>query len=175
MKKRMLPCELCGRECSLRSKIKSGDNAGKKACPGCASRNREKKTYKPINKQTEKGRAKRQERREGLGDFFAKAVEGMVPICENCGCAINANYNPHWNIAHILSKSSYPSVSRHPENFLILCSHKDNGNQCHEQFDSSLSRRQAMPVFGKAVQKFVKFKDECLERGKEYSIFEENI
>lgn len=179
MKAKPLPCQLCGKEVSIRSTIKEGEFKGKKACPFCASKHKEQKPYKfTAKKRTEKTSAMRSEERKDFPRFFVESIEELQrnPVCQNCGCRINASYNASWNIAHILSKRTYKSVSTHEENRLFLCSSKDeSGNFCHEKFDSGLEERKSMPVFSLALQKFVKFKDECLERGKEYSIFEENI
>ena len=179
MKSKKLPCELCGKEVPMRSTIKTGENKGKRACPYCASKTLEKKVYKfKAKKRTEKTAAKRSEERKDFPKFFEESISELQsdPFCQNCGCKINSNYNPSWNIAHILSKRTYKSVSTHKDNKLFLCSSKDiGGNNCHDKFDSGLEVRKSMPVFELALQKFVKFKDECLERGKEFYIFEENI
>lgn len=172
MKSRMLPCELCGREVAIRSRIKDGEHKGKKACGACVG----SPGLKKVN--TSSGTNKRRkEQRKDLPAFFATAIQAMQekPVCQNCGAPIKAWFNPTWNIAHILKKSVYKSVATHPENFVILCAHKDEQNNCHEKFDGALSNRINMPVFNLALQKFVKLKDDCLERGKEYFIFEENI
>lgn len=98
----------------------------------------------------------------------------MALSCDNCGCRINVGYLPSWNIAHILSKRHYKSVAEHKENTLTLCSSKDIGSKhCHEKFDSSIEDRVNMPVFKIAMLKFAKFRDECVERGKEFSIFDD--
>lgn len=151
----MLPCQLCGREVPIRTRIKSGENKDKKACNYCASKNKAKKV--------------------DYSSFFAKSIKNSDAICQNCGCYVNLDFKGSWNIAHILSKRTYPSVGEHLDNFVVLCSSKDNGNLCHEKFDANILGRENMPVFELALQKFVKFKDECLERGKEFYIFEEKI
>lgn len=174
IKSKRLPCELCGKEVNIRSTLKVGDNKGKKVCPYCVSKN----TVKKSTDQNKRAKSKRAAEREGLPEFFDSSISELKenPFCQNCGCKINTNYNPSWNIAHILSKRTYKSVSSNTHNKLFLCSSKDlGGNSCHEKFDSGLEVRKTMPVFDLALQKFVKFKDECLERGKEYTIFEENI
>lgn len=164
MKPKQLPCDLCGRMCNIRSTIREGENKGAKVCPGCKGNPMQ---AKPSGKKSGKK----------LGGFFEEASRDVIknPICQNCGSPIKALYLPHWNVAHILQKSVYKSVADHPDNFLILCADKDQANNCHEKFDSGIESRVEMPVFRIALTKFVKFKDECLERGKEYFIFEENL
>lgn len=179
MKAKQLPCELCNIPVNIRSKIKEGEHAGKKVCSSCKAANSAKKTYKfTAKKQTAKTAKKRKAQRAGLPEFFANAIAELetAPFCQNCGCGINISFNPSWNVAHILSKRMYKSVAAHPDNKVFLCSSKDaQGNNCHEKFDSGLEVRKTMPVYSVALQNFVKFKDECLERGREFYIFEENI
>lgn len=151
----MLPCQLCGREVPIRTRIKSGEFKDKKACNYCASKHKTKKV--------------------DYSTFFSKAISRSEGKCQNCGCKVDLSYKGSWNIAHILSKRMYKSVAEHEDNFVILCSSKDHGNLCHEKFDSDINGRENMPVFELALQKFVKFKDECLERGKEFFIFEEKL
>ena len=130
-----------------------------------------------IKKSTEKSKEKRQEERKDFPMFFLKAIERLKlnPICQNCNCQINAEYNPSWNIAHILAKSKYKSVSTHPENYIFLCSGKDaSGKNCHAYFDEYIVDRPTMPVYPIAKEKYLKFQDEVLEVGRERTIFEEN-
>lgn len=176
MKSKQLPCELCGKEVNIRSTLKEGENKGKKVCPSCTAKNKLPKVYtSKIKKQTTKNKKKRSEERQDFPEFFRDAILELQenPICQNCGCLINTSFNPSWNIAHILNKSKYKSVATNKYNKLFLCASKDiNGNNCHEKFDSGLEVRKTMPVFELAVQNFVKFKDECLEHGKEFDTFD---
>lgn len=100
----------------------------------------------------------------------------LNPYCQNCGVKINVSIHPTNNIAHILSKMRYKSVSTHSSNYVFLCSGKDNlGNSCHEKFDNYISDRPNMPVFKIVLEKYKTFSEEVLEYGKEKSIFEENL
>lgn len=181
MEKRMYKCEIpgCDREVAVRSTIKSGEHEGKKACTICKNTIDKKTTSRtPLKRFKPKTKEKRKAERVGLPKFFDDAIEELKrnPVCVNCGCKINANYNPHWNIAHILPKSKYKSVMTHPENFIILCSSKDqeNGIDCHTRFDNNIMDIPSMPCFPMAKEKFEKFKPDCLERGKIFTIFEQN-
>lgn len=177
----MYKCEIpgCGREVAIRSTIKSGTNKGKKACNICKNKSdgtsMSRTPLKPFNPKT---RRKRKAERVGLPEFFDKGIEAVKrsPVCVNCGCKIQAHYNPHWNVAHILPKQKYKSVMTHPENFIILCSSKDqdNGIDCHTRFDNNIMDIPSMPCFPLAKKKFEKFKGDCLERGKIFAIFEQN-
>jgi hypothetical protein len=139
----------------------------------CATR----EDTKPLKKFTEKSKEKRKEERKDFPKFFQDAIEELRknPVCQNCLQPINANYNAHFNIAHLLAKGTYKSVSTHPENYVFLCSWKDNtGNDCHKYFDDHILARPHMRVFKLAKEKYLKFKDEVLEDGREKYIFDEN-
>jgi hypothetical protein len=142
-------------------------------CKFCAT----KEDSKPLKNATEKSKEKRKEERKDFPKFFMDAIDKLKlnPVCQNCGGKINANYEPSWNIAHILLKAKFKSVSTHPDNYVFLCSSKDpNTNYCHEAFDSDITNRPNMPVYTIAKEKYLKFRDEVLEFGRERTIFEEN-
>lgn len=178
MKSRKLSCQICGTDVPIRSTIKTGENKGKKACPGCKTKadgsqiSKGKSRLKPITSKRKKIRA---EERKGLPEFFITSISELKekPFCQNCGERINTSFEAHHNIAHILPKSRYKSVMTHPDNKLFLCASKDNRNACHEKFDSSLSAMMEMPVLETAVEKFQKFKDEVAENGKLFHILDE--
>jgi hypothetical protein len=161
LKAKLYTCEVpgCGRTVPIRSTIKSGELVGTKCCGSCKSRYDKKKVV-----------VKRKEIDEDLEAFFADGIKELTdsPICENCSCKINVGYNPRWNIAHILPKSIYKSVKANKDNLLFLCTQKDNGNFCHETFDSTADKRTAMPVFKRAKEKFELFKNRVSERGHHY-------
>lgn len=168
--RKLYPCEVCGREVSIRTKAKKGDNVGKRCCGVCANQGI-KRVIKPLARKPYKPKI------DNYTEFFDKAVQELIksPCCQNCGCIINHLYMPHANIAHILPKSKFKSVSKNAYNYVFLCSFKDNGSNCHSQFDDRILERPSMPVFQLALQKFVKFQHECLEQGRERTIFEENL
>jgi hypothetical protein len=138
-------------------------------------KNPTRKALKPF---TEKRKSKRKAEREGLPKFFEEQIAGLEQIrsCQNCGCFINVNYEPIRNIAHILPKSKYKSVMTHPLNALFLCSDKDQGPEgdCHYKFDNNIKDIPKMKCFSVAKNRFELFKDEVVERGIIFRIFEEN-
>jgi hypothetical protein len=162
----------CNNKVSIRSKIKKGELKGLMACGHC----KKKFDGSGIKKTTEKTKDKRKLERSGLPLFFDTAIKSMSskPLCENCGAKIKFWLSPTHNIAHILSKRRYKSVMCEPENYVILCSDKDQANNCHERFDNKVSERVEMPVFDRAKKKYLKFSDKCLENGQERIIFDEN-
>lgn len=170
IKKQPLPCEICTRPTPIRSTLKSGEYKGKKVCGGCKNIHNVSKKYPKPTKVKEKRKASR----EGLPEFFATAIEELrlSPFCQNCGGRINISYEPVRNIAHILPKQRYKSVMTEPLNRLFLCAGKDGaGASCHERFDSAPSEMVEMPCFPLAVEKFKKFQEKVVERGKLFFIF----
>lgn len=155
-------CKSCGEEKYIFSK---GN------CEQCS-----KKTTPKIKAATPKAIEKRKEDRKDFRDFFKKAIEELErnPFCQNCGGEIKTFLHPVNNVAHILKKSKYKSVSTHPENYIFLCSDKDEVFSCHERFDNKISERKNMECFKLAYIKFKKFEDQVLESGIERTIFEEN-
>jgi hypothetical protein len=142
-------------------------------CKFCAT----KEDSKPLRKSSPKAAEKRLEERKDFPKFFQDAIEKLKlnPVCQNCGGKINANYNAHFNVCHLLSKGKYKSVATHPDNYVFLCSSKDpNTNYCHEGFDGNIKDRPNVPVYPIAKEKYLKFKEEVLEFGNERTIFEEN-
>lgn len=173
MRRKNYECQIptCDRTVTVRSTIKEGEYRGLKVCPVCKVKY--DKGHKGMKKQTEKNRDKRRRERSGLDKFFKDAIEELSkkPFCENCGRMLNMNYNPHWNIGHILPKQRYKSVMSHPDNWIGLCTSKEGGD-CHHKFDNDISSIENLKCFEKAKRKFDKFKDQVLERGKIFDIFE---
>jgi len=155
--RRKLPCELCGREVAIRSRVRTGVFEGKKCCPPC----KQKCDKKPN---------------ESKVQFFTAAIERVksAPFCENCGCKIDVGYMVHSNVAHILGKSKYKSVANEPLNFVILCSGKNDEEHlnCHHIFDNSVKSRPDMFVFDIAKERFKQFLPKIKESGIEREIFE---
>lgn len=174
MKTKLYPCQLpdCENKATIRSKIKNGQHKGKLACGYCKQKN----DGTGIKQVTAKTKAKRKEERKGLPEFFGSAIEELKnkPVCQNCGGRIKWWLHPVNNIAHILAKRNHKSVMDHKDNYLFLCSSKDELNACHERFDDNIYDRVSMPVFSLAKNKFESFKHLVLEVSNESRIFEEN-
>lgn len=180
MKAKKYECQMpgCSSTVMIRSTIKTGEFKGLKVCQLCKSKIegvvKPRTKLKPF---TTKKKESRSEERKELPDFFNQAIERMKenPICANCGCRINVNFNAHWNVAHILPKQKYKSVMNNEFNWIPLCSSKDiGGKDCHNAFDTNISGIKDMPCFIVAKENFKKFKDSVQERGKIFYIFEEN-
>ena len=132
-------------------------------CIYCAKKEYSKKKNTQTVKQsaTKKGDS-------GLQPYYNYHIKQLQKklICENCGQPIKP-YLLHSNIAHILPKSKYKSVSTNIHNYLYLCSGKDdNSIDCHYTFDYRGSEiRKNMEVFELAKQRYNLFKDEVVENG----------
>jgi hypothetical protein len=159
MKKRLLPCENCGKEVPLRSTIRGGPHKGKKCCGWC------------------KAKLDKKDTKEKQG-FYEKAIEESrkQPYCENCGCKVDLGYMGSSNIAHIVSKGRYKSVAYEPLNFVLLCAGKNSAehNNCHHKFDNDILGRKNMKVFLVAKQRFDRFRDKIKEQGNEREVYENN-
>lgn len=74
--------------------------------------------------------------------------------CWECSEWIPLGYIRHAT-AHIISKVLFPSVSTHPNNFLILGA----GCGCHYKYDRSWEDASKMKVFKEAKKRFLTFAD----------------
>ena len=147
---KLYECELCGVNIKIRSTVKSGENKGKKVCPACASKNREKK----VSQTTRRTLEKRKNIRKDYPDFYSDMVQKFKgKPCAECGTRLTGNVG---EIAHIISKSNNPEVATEPDNIIGLCFY---GNNCHAQFDSNLENRGKMKCFNLSVEQYKKIKD----------------
>ena len=169
-------CEVpdCEKETVIRSRIKTGDYAGLKACPYCKMKFDKKPVKKqaPLIKSKPATIAKRKVQREGLPEFFTTEIKNLShdPYCMNCGCKINVYLHPVNNIAHILPKRNYPSVMTNEYNVVFLCTEKDHptvAKSCHWSYDNRVLDRPSMPVFETVIERYKKFREQVQEVGKE--------
>lgn len=150
----MYACEICSRRVAIRTRIKEGEYANYKACPLCV------KKHRPRDK--------------SKGEFFEREIQKVSGgcACQNCGLVIRRP--TAFNIAHILPKRKYKSVSTSPFGILHLCTTTDrtDGEQgCHQKFDSHSAARQSMLAFKIAKAKLLLIKEQIEERGSEYFEF----
>lgn len=178
---KLYPCQIpgCDKEVAIRSTLKTGDFKGKRVCSFCKNKYEPKvfKPAKPLKSFSKKTLEKRRIERAGLPEFYHSKIMEMKlrPMCENCGGKIITWLHPVNNIAHILKKETYKSVMTDSNNYLFLCSGKDNtGNDCHYKFDNEIEKRPTMPVFKKAVSRYLLFQKNCLEMGKERLIYDKS-
>ena len=103
----------------------------------------------------------RQRNREGYSGFYEDMVaKAKGKCCENCGIRLRGSVS---EIAHILPKTSFKSVSKDEDNILFLCSWDTFGtNNCHAQYDSSWTIAKQMDVWPLAIERY-KLMEERIE------------
>ena len=90
-----------------------------------------------------------------LWDWYLERRKEMTGKCSHCGeksCKDNDKYF-HYSIAHILEKSTVPSVATNVNNWVELCHF---GNGCHSMMDRKLLSLINMNCFDEIVNKLVK-------------------
>lgn len=176
---KLYPCENCGREVVLRSRIKSGDRKGTKVCSNCYNQ-----IMRPLSDSKVKVRSKYSKVKKVLPKkdydalkayFEYHSTKKWNPTCENCGYPLQ-DMNKK-NCAHIVPKSIFRSVATNLDNEMDLCTtfdREDGKTGCHEQYDASWEVAVEMPVFEIARSRFEKFRHLIEEQHKILDNFEEN-
>jgi len=109
---------------------------------------------------TEKSLNKRKEERKDFPDFYKKHIDIIKTnkeCCKECGIRLLGDVS---EVAHILNKSYFKSVSTNDDNIIYLCGWKQNN--CHDKFDSG--KEKEMKVFSTAKEKFNILKEEVKEK-----------
>jgi len=116
IKSKALPCQKCGKDCNIRTTIKTGEDKGLKVCTFCVSKkNSQKRTS--IRKTTDKTKKKNKERSERRAVFF----DFHIPLCfmsEETG--IRISHATRANVCHLLDKGRHPSLEAHLNNYVYL-------------------------------------------------------
>lgn len=161
IKSKRLKCEICGVETNIRTTIKNIDSEfyGKKVCPYHAKIHSIKKqqVYKKPKKYTFKSN-----KIDGLGEFFKHHISIILTErkkCEECGRILTGNVS---EVAHILSKSKHPEVSKMDDNVMYLCL------DCHSKFDNSFGHRESMKCYPLAVERFNRIKELVNKKTNEF-------
>lgn len=87
-----------------------------------------------------KGLEKRKEERKAFPEFFQRHIQNIRDsglCCEECGVRLLGDVS---EVAHILPKSTFKSISTLDKNVLYLCSWK-SPNNCHSIFDEGSNER----------------------------------
>lgn len=115
-------------------------------------------------KYSKKGWEKRKKDREGLKEFFEECVleiKNKKLCCEECGQRLSGHVS---EVAHILPKSYFKSVSKNKLNWIPLCG-MFSYNQCHTNFDNfSLKKFKEMKVYPKIISIFAKLESVITEK-----------
>lgn len=113
-----------------------------------------------MNKVTDKSREKRKNERKDFPEFYKKHIEIIKKnklCCNECGINLLGDVS---EVAHILNKSTYKSVSTEDINVLYLCGWKQNN--CHDRFDSG--KQNEMKIFQLVKERFSLIKDLVKEK-----------
>lgn len=89
-----------------------------------------------MRKYSKKGLEKRREERKDFPAFFQKhiaEIKSTKARCAECGDRLFGDVS---EVAHILEKSKFKSISTDDENVIYLCGWKSKNN-CHGKFDNS--------------------------------------
>lgn len=95
------------------------------------------KGIKPVGDKKAKQLAEQKKSGESdaIYNFFVEMRPGMTGKCLFCGDPTQKNNDEtfHFSLAHLLPKSSFPSVATNPDNIIELCFYNVS---CHAQFDN---------------------------------------
>lgn len=103
-----------------------------------------------LRNYTKKSLDKRKEERKDFPEFYKKHINIIKTnreCCAECGAKLIGDVS---EVAHILNKSYFKSVSTDDDNIVYLCGWKQNN--CHDKFDSGKERE--MKIFELVKHKF---------------------
>lgn len=120
IKRKLKTCDGCGKERILWSK---------KLCKSCHAK---AGGYKTIQRKKNNNAvfrvAKTVPKATGELEIFKIIWEEREHVCQVCSSTLHVF--DVWNMAHILSKKSYPSFRLNKENIWLLC------RSCHDKYDN---------------------------------------
>lgn len=119
----------------------------------------QKKQYKIPAKSKKRSEKEAKEKAErgadptALQKWYDNIMKREEAVCWETGQTIDKKDKVAWHgsIAHVLSKSLFPSIATHPSNYLILSMY----GGAHGQYDSSWENAQKMKVWKEAVDRFL--------------------
>lgn len=115
-----------------------------------------------IRKYSKKGLEKRKEERKDFPEFFQKhIVIAKSKYCEECGYKLTGNVS---EIAHVLPKSYFKSVSTEDSNILYLCGMYSKNN-CHSNYDNFPAEKvKEMNIYPKVQEVFKQLEEKITEK-----------
>ena len=115
-----------------------------------------------MKKYSKKTLEKRKEERKDFPEFFQRHIEiAKTKYCEECGNKLKGDVS---EIAHILPKSYFKSISTNDKNVIYLCG-QYSASQCHTNFDSwSIDKVKEMKIYPKIKEIFAEIKDQITEK-----------
>jgi len=116
-----------------------------------------------MKRYSQKGREKRIEERKDFPEFFQKHIQIIKDgrlCCEECGERLKGDVS---EIAHVLPKSKFKSISTNDLNVIYLCGMYSNNN-CHSCFDNWPQEKiKEMNIFPKVCELFKKLEQQITE------------
>ncbi len=117
-----------------------------------------------MKKYSNKSLEKRKEDRKDFPEFFQKHIQNIRNnslCCEECGSRLRGDVS---EIAHILPKSTFKSISTNDKNVIYLCGMWSE-KQCHTNYDNfSLDKVKEMKIFPRVVEIFKELESEITEK-----------
>jgi hypothetical protein len=117
-----------------------------------------------VKKYSKKGLEKRKEERKDFPEFFKhhiKFIKDNRICCEECGTRLMGDVS---EVAHVLPKSYFKSISTNNLNVIYLCGWKSSIN-CHSLFDDGSNENiKKMLVYPKISIIFTQLKELILEK-----------
>lgn len=117
-----------------------------------------------MMKYSPKALDKRKLEREKFPEFYSKHVLNIKEnkiCCEECGVRLRGDVS---EVAHVLNKSIYKSISTSDDNIIYLCSWQ-SPNNCHSKFDnSSLEVFKDMLIYNKVCGIFANIRYQVKEK-----------
>ena len=115
-----------------------------------------------VKKFSKVGLEKRKSERSGFTEFYEKhmnLISSKNLNCKECGARLLGDVS---EVAHILPKSTFKSISTLDENVIYLCSWKSQ-NMCHSKFDGTNEQLWVMKVFEESQLKVSKLLEMATE------------
>lgn len=123
---------------------------------------------------SKKGLEKRKADRAGFAEFFQRHIQiikNTNVCCAECGNKLKGNVS---EVAHVLPKSYFKSISTNDNNVIYLCGMYSTG-QCHTNFDTfTIEKFQKMFVFPEISRIFTKLEGIITEKIS-YKIYDKYI
>ena len=114
-----------------------------------------------MKRYSQKGLEKRIEERKDFPEFFQKHIEiAKTKYCEECGERLRGDVS---EIAHVLPKSKFKSISTNDLNVIYLCG-LYSSNNCHSCFDNWPQEKvKEMNIFPKVCEIFKELEQQITE------------
>lgn len=117
-----------------------------------------------MKRYSKKSLEKRKEERKEFPEFFQKHIQIIRDnrlCCEECGVRLIGDVS---EVAHILPKQTYKSISTLDENVLYLCGWK-SPNNCHTKFDNGSNEDvHEMSIYEKVHERYLELIQVLTER-----------